>query len=363
MSLEILGIGTAVPVHTIVQQDAAEFAKALCCRTEQEIKQLEMLYKRTRIRTRGSVLLERENGSGLQQTFFPSAPGSSGQGPTTEERMKRYEKEAAPLALAACERALYESQVLPSKITHLITVSCTGFAAPGVDIALIKELGLQKNVARMHVGFMGCHGALNGLRIASALADSELESCILLCAVELCSLHFFYGWDPEKIIANGLFADGAAALIGAPAGEKNSNTWKVQATGSALFPNSENAMTWRIGNHGFEMTLSASVPVLIVTHLRTILIEWLTKHGTSIEEIRSWAIHPGGPRIINEIAACLNLPEKMVAVSRSILAEHGNMSSPTLLFILQRLRQEKAPRPCLALGFGPGLAAEMALFA
>ncbi len=361
MAMAILGMGTALPAYSIAQQDSAGFAKALCCINERQSHLLETLYKRTRIRRRASVLLRAGNGSAPEQDFFSPQKDASGKGPTTQVRMQRYAQEAAPLALVAAAKALRQSGLAASRITHLITVSCTGFAAPGVDIGLVKQLGLRTDVGRMHVGFMGCHGVINGLRIAEALATSNPASRVLLCAVELCSLHFAYGWDPANIVANGLFADGAAALVGACETKRNANGLRVKAIGSFIFPDSEDAMTWRIGDHGFEMTLSNRVPALITKHLGPLLRAWLGKQRTSIEKIRSWAVHPGGPRLIDEVAARLDLPEPMLAASRDVLAECGNMSSPTLLFILERLQLAGAPRPCLMLGFGPGLVAEMAL--
>lgn len=363
MSLTILGIGTAQPLHAITQHDAAELAKTFCIHDEQRVRLLEALYKRTQIQKRRSVLLEESNGSGLRQSFFLPAAGSADRGPSTERRMQRYAQEAAPLALAASRRALTQAQLPQSRLTHLVTVSCTGFAAPGVDIRLIKELGLSPAISRTHIGFMGCHGALNGLRVVSAMADADANARVLLCAVELCSLHFYYGWDSEKTIANALFADGAAALIAAPAFQEPTEAWRLTASGSYLMPDSEDAMSWRIGDNGFEMTLSARIPAILADYLRPWLEDWLKQNGLTLDQVGSWAIHPGGPRIINSVAACLRLSNRAIAVSREVLAECGNMSSPTLLFILERLRAAKAPRPCVALGFGPGMVAEAALFA
>jgi predicted naringenin-chalcone synthase len=239
-----------------------------------------------------------------------------------------------------------------------VTVSCTGFTAPGVDIGLIRELGLKPTVARTHVGFMGCHGAINGLRVAAAFAKSDPQARILLCAVELCSLHYHYGWDPKKAVANALFADGAAALVGAPSIATAPGTWQLAATGSCLIPASEFAMTWTIGDRGFEMTLSTRIPGIIAAHLRPWLESWLDGMGYGLEGIASWATHPGGPRILGAVEEGLALPRGALAASHEILAECGNMSSPTLLFILERLRAQGAPRPCVALAFGPGLVVE-----
>jgi predicted naringenin-chalcone synthase len=138
--------------------------------------------------------------------------------------------------------------------------------------------------------------------------------------------------------------------------------WQVAATGSCLIPDSEDTMTWRIGNNGFVMSLSSRVPELIGTHLRPWMEAWLKESGFTIPDIQSWAVHPGGPRILSSTCKALDLDKDAVAVSREVLKEHGNMSSPTILFILKRLRDRNAPRPCVALGFGPGLMAEATLF-
>jgi predicted naringenin-chalcone synthase len=226
----------------------------------------------------------------------------------------------------------------------------------------MRGLGLPATVERTHVGYMGCHGALNGLRVARGYADADPGARVLLCAVELCSLHYYYGWSPGLMIANALFADGAAAVVGAPAAAAPADAWCAAATGSCLVPDSAKAMTWTVGDHGFEMSLARQVPALIAQHVRPWLEAWLAREGVALEEVGSWAVHPGGPRILDAVEEGLGLPRAATAVSRAVLAEHGNMSSPTVLFVLGRLWAAGAPRPCVALGFGPGLVAEAALF-
>src|SRR6266851_4197786 len=160
------------------------------------------------------------------------------------------------------------------------------------------------------------------------------------------------------MIANALFADGAAAVIGVPTAAAPAGAWRVAAAGSCLVPDSTDAMTWTIGDHGFEMTLSKRVPDLIARHVRPWLERWLDGHGVALDGVRSWALHPGGPRILTAVEEGLPLSPRATAVSREVFAACGNMSSPTLLFILDRLRATNAPRPCVALAFGPGLMAE-----
>jgi predicted naringenin-chalcone synthase len=246
-------------------------------------------------------------------------------------------------------------------VTHLVTVSCTGFYAPGVDATLIRTLGLPPTVQRTHIGYMGCHGAFNGLCAANAFSTAEPNAHVLLCAVELCTLHYHYNRDVQSVIANALFGDGAAAIVGASDVLALADAWRVAATGSCLIPDSQTAMTWTIGDHGFEMSLSKAVPRLIAQHLRPWLEDWLHRQGVAVDEVGSWAVHPGGPRILDAVEESLGLPRGATDVSRAVLAEHGNMSSPTILFILDRLRAADAPRPCVALGFGPGLMAEALL--
>jgi len=363
MSLAIESIGTAVPRHSIRQEDAAMFAMACCEEGAKRTKLVPALYRRSGVKKRHCVVLNESSGGEpfQQQAFYQPMDSTVDRGPTTAGRMQAYADPAAELAIRATTEALSKSETQSSEITHLVTVSCSGFSAPGFDIGLIKELGLKANVSRTHIGFMGCHGALNGLRVAKAFAESDPAARVVMCAVELCSLHHQYGWDPNRIVSNALFADGAAAVVGRAAKTNTNDQWQVAAHGSAILPETEDLMKWCIGDHGFEMTLSPRVPDTIRQSLLPQLKQWLTEQGTSLEEISSWAIHPGGPKILDACAEAVGLGGNAMEPSRSVLANFGNMSSPTVLFILNELRAANAPRPCVMLAFGPGLAIEMAL--
>jgi len=345
------------------QQQATELAHEVICQDEQQRRMLSVLYRKAGVENRYTVLPHQIAKEWLPVDSSTAQPGvPCTLGPTTAERMQFFAEHAPKMALRAAEEALAQAAIPRGDITHLVTVSCTGFDAPGVDVALLRGLGLQPTTQRIQVGFMGCHGAINGMRAAQAIAGSDPGAKVLLCAAEVCSLHYRFAWDPERIIANALFGDGAAAMVGGAASHETRHAWSVAATGCCLIPNSTDAMTWRIGDHGFEMSLHAQVPDLIHKHLRPWLEKWLPQQGESLDSIQSWAIHPGGPRILSAIAESLNLPPEATSVSREILAGYGNMSSPTVLFIINRLRELNAPRPCLALGFGPGMFAEAALF-
>lgn len=366
MDFTILGLGTALPPHCMTQEAASELAQQVCCTSQEQARMLNVLYRRSGVKTRYTVFPHRAileycrpdesvsptNDAGGVATLAPSSL-------TTEQRMRMYEQHAFPLALRAAQSALADSGTMPEEITHLVTASCTGFAAPGVDVALIERLALRPTVERVHVGFMGCHGAINGLRVAKGLASDAPEARVLLCAVELCSIHFQVQWDPKRFVGNAIFGDGAGALVGR--GTSAKSDWRVAATGSCLLSDSTDAMSWAIRDHGFEMELSPRVPDLIKERLRSWFEPWLMRQGFGLADVGSWAVHPGGPRILNAVEESLGLGPQALAVSREVLSQCGNMSSPTVLFILDRLRQRAAPRPCVMLGFGPGLAAEAAL--
>jgi len=363
MPLHIHGLGTAVPPHSVSQEDAVEGAALRGCASPEQQRQLKALYRLTRVRKRHSVVLESDSGPiETRQSFFPPMRDQDDRGPTTDERMARYEREAPALGAQAARLALESAGRAPGDVTHVVTVSCTGFAAPNFDLGIVRELVLPWTVARTHVGFMGCHAALNGLRIASVYADADPGACILVCAVELCSLHYQYGWNSNLAVSNGIFADGAAALVGGGAPGPSGDDWVLARSGSSLLEDSAELMAWRIGNHGFEIALSARVPGVIEAALTPWLDGWLAAQQLAKRQIATWAVHPGGPRILESVAAATGIGRADYAVSQEVLSEFGNMSSPTILFILDRLRQRRAPRPCLALGFGPGLAVEAALF-
>lgn len=351
-----------MPEYSIDRDGAVAYASRVSCWTDEHRRLLPKLYRLSGVERRASVLLEKPEDELERQSFFPIPGTDDDLGPTMRPRMAKYEADAGPLALRAAEKAMSGSGVAPEYITHLVTVSCSGFYAPSTDVYLIKALGLKPTVERTHVGFMGCHGAFNGLRVAKGFVESNPAAKVLVCAVELCSLHYQYGWDPEQVVANALFADGAGAVVGGATQNGDAGAWRLAATGSCLIPESEDAMTWKLGDHGFQMTLSARVPDLICAHLRPWMESWLAEQGMGIESVATWAVHPGGPRILKAAGKALGLERDAMGVSRDILSQCGNMSSPTILFILERLRSEGAPRPCVALGFGPGLVAEAMLF-
>ncbi len=346
--VNVLGIGTALPENIASQEQAIAVARRLHPHSPELDRTLRALYRRTGVVTRHSVL-DPSTGAPLEADPIT----------TTAQRMAMFEAFAPPLGERSSRQALEAARLESREITHLVTVSCTGAAAPGIDIDLAERLALRRDVSRTHVGFMGCYGALAGMRVAAAYA-SDPDARVLLCAVELCTIHFHHGHDPEKMVANALFADGSGAAV-LSAGPAPAGAFRVIGNGSFLIPDSREMMSWRIGDHGFEMSLSARVPERIEEHLRPWIEEWLGSLGTRLGDVQSFAVHPGGPRILSAVEKALGIGAEQTRVSREILESHGNMSSPTVLFILQRQRSLGLRGPTLALGFGPGLVAETAL--
>jgi predicted naringenin-chalcone synthase len=340
----IAGFGLAVPEHHATQEAAAEHAKLRTCATVKQQRVLEQLYRRTGIKTR--------HHSGQ---IYPLASS-----PTTGQRMQIYAERAPALAEIAAGIAINDAEISADEITHVITVSCTGFMAPALDVQLIKRLELNPDIGRMHLGFMGCHGAFNALRAAQSIIAQDASNVVLVSCTELCSLHFQYGWEPNSIVANSLFADGSAAVILKGAGIASGGKRTIRDFKSCIVPDSEDAMTWRIADTGFVMTLDVSVPAILRQHLKPWLSAWLAPKDLTLEDVPLWAVHPGGNRILDAVSDSLSLDEEKMRSSFDIYERFGNMSSPTVLFILASMADSSGP--CIALGFGPGLSMEAILF-
>jgi len=362
----IVGIGCCTPPESASQLQASTFMQERSALTGTAAGLCAVLHQKSGVDKRHSVVLleTREDSSPLLQDFYTLKSSPQGNGPSTATRMELFSKVAPALGVQAARLALADAKRAPAEITHIITVSCTGFAAPGMDHALITELELADTTERTHVGFMGCHAAINALRVADGLVRSSPDAVVLIVTVELCTLHLQYTSRPDRMLANALFADGAAAALVARPRDGDGRMVMVEATGSCMFPGTSSAMAWEITDNGFAMTLDKSVPVLIRAHLYPWLEKWLSPGTTPIariKEIGSFAIHPGGPRVLDSVRDALGIDEAKMQPSRDILRQYGNMSSCTVLFILRSLLDARCSGPVLMLAFGPGLTAEGAV--
>jgi predicted naringenin-chalcone synthase len=271
--------------------------------------------------------------------------------PNTETRMRLYAEEAPKLALEAIARLKEQADL--DGVTHLVVASCTGFVAPGIDQIIARALGLD-DVERTLVGFMGCYAAVSALRTAFHIVRSDPDARVLAVTIELCTLHLQKTQKLENLLAMLQFSDGAGAALvtAAPGGLEMSHPFSRNLEDSAEL------IQWKIGNTGFEMTLSGEVPHRIRTALEKPEVRATLYNGWGADEIDSWAVHAGGRSILDAVEKGLELPQGALFASRDVLARRGNMSSATLMFVLSDLIGRPDTRRGVAIAFGPGLAAE-----
>jgi len=279
---------------------------------------------------------------------------------TTAERMQRFLELAVPLTCEAVTRALDSAGLVPTDVDQFTVVSCTGYSTPGIDILVARELGMKPDVERLNVGHMGCYAALPALASVTNAAIARGQIGMLAC-VELTSLHVQPATDDvEQIVAHALFSDAAAAVAIVPGGGGIEVVDLIARTDS----DTADLMTWQITDQGFRMRLSSKVPGVLDRHVLSLTQELLGRHGLTTDDIAHWAIHPGGPRIIDTVARRLGLDDDAVADSRETLRTHGNCSSATTLLVLERMSASgrlQADDHIVAMAFGPGLTLYAAL--
>jgi predicted naringenin-chalcone synthase len=269
---------------------------------------------------------------------------------STGTRMERYLVEALPLGKDAISAALGQAGLTGSEVGMLVVCSCTGYVTPGLDILLARDLGLPADARRVFVGHMGCYAALPGLGVASDYVALNGRPAVLLC-VELTSLHVQPPTvDPQQVVAHALFSDAAAAVVLVP----DTAGWGVAEVSSLTDTTTADYMTWHVTDLGFRMGLSPHVPDVLSRHVEPLVAGLLARNGLAVSDVEAWAVHPGGPRILDVVRDQLGLVEADLAPSRATLAEHGNCSSPTVLMIVDQLRRH-ADGPVVAMAFGPGL--------
>ncbi len=275
--------------------------------------------------------------------------------PSTAERMQVYAEQALPLASLALEPLLANEDL--AAITHLIITSCTGFYAPGLDIDILQHFGLNKNISRTLIGFMGCYAAVPALRQAFDIVRSQPTARVLMVNLEICSLHFRPNAPLDQQLSFLLFADGAAASIisAKPQGVRLDSFY------TAVMPNTLDLMRWTISDDGFYMDLDAKIPETLKVCLQQERQNIL--NSNAVQDMASWAVHPGGRAILDAVQSELDLPETALQFSRWVLKNYGNMSSPTIMFVLQKIMQDEASRgKGCGMAFGPGLTLESFLY-
>ena len=351
----ILAVATAVPPHVYQQEDVAKIMIATFGLNKEKAELANKIYRNSAIAKRHFVFDDFrkpfDERAFLGSQYPESLPGMS-------VRNDLYRQEAPKLAEQAARQALTSWGGDPASITHIISVSCTGVMAPGIEFHLTQNLGLSPSVNRLGVNFMGCFGAIKALSVARAFAQENPINRVLLVCTELCSLHIKAGDDGETITGNSLFADGsAAAIIGSNPNSQESPLWEIFRFYSLGFENTLDKMSWEAGDHGFIMRLSHTVPVLIKRRIKA-FTEALLMDNVRTDQC-DWAIHPGGKSILQAVEKSLQLDAQQTKASWKTLKDYGNMSSATFLFVLEALARQKTRQEWTAgLGFGPGLSAE-----
>jgi predicted naringenin-chalcone synthase len=281
---------------------------------------------------------------------------------STERRMRRYQVEAVPLSKEAVGRALTDAGIAADQLGLFAVCSCTGYATPGLDILLARDMGMSPNVQRLFVGHMGCYAALPGLSSVTDFVVARGRPAMLLCA-ELTSLHIQppdARADIQQIVSHALFSDAAAAVVLTPGDDRPG--YAVTEVAAVTDTTTADHMTWDVTDLGFRMGLSPRVPQVLALHVRKLVDDLLARHELAIGDVDGWAVHPGGPKILDVVQEHLGLAADDLAASRGVLSAYGNCSSPTVLLVLDALRRRPVPpRRVVMLAFGPGLTLYVAL--
>lgn len=363
MSSCISAIGTANPKYRIPQNDIYRFmVRAFDLDTNNQAR-LKNIYDHSGIEHRYSVIPDFGEVKSKNYSFFKDTPDFE-PFPGTRERLRLYQDTAGDIAVEAAKNCLGSlDQDLTSRISHLITVSCTGMHAPGIDIELVEKLGLNRHVERTCINFMGCYGALNALKTADYICRAENTAKVLIVSIELCTLHFQKESTLDNWVANSLFSDGAAAVIveNNSSRTRTGNSLVLETFYSEFVHEARKEMGWHMGDTGFEMTLTSKVSKLIQKHIGTISERLLEKAGLSLENIDRYAIHPGGRKILEAAESALGFPLEANKFGYEILRDYGNMSSASILFVLKKLLEDPTAvngENILGFAFGPGLTVE-----
>jgi predicted naringenin-chalcone synthase len=356
---KITSIATALPPYRHQQQDIMHFMQNVYALNEVEKRKLKYLYAHSGIETRYSVI-EDYGLSAADWSFYPASENLQ-PFPSLEKRMEWYNKTACPLSVQSIEKCV-SNKIDKSEITHLITVSCTGMSAPGLDLQIVEAMNLAVNIFRTSLNFMGCYGAVHALKLADAICNSDTAAKVVVVCTELCTLHFQNESKADNIASSLLFSDGSAAMLIT----SNQNVLPgitIQNFYSEISYRGKADMSWELSSKGFLMTLSGYVPELIEEDFEQLFQNALQHGNIKKDEITHWCVHPGGKRILSAIQKSIDILPEALQPSYDVLRDYGNMSSPTILFVLEKIAKQLQETPTesakiFGAAFGPGLTME-----
>ena len=355
---KIISIATGVPGYKHSQSDLFSYADEVYNKNEQDSRKLGFLYRQSGIEYRHSVMADFSIPE-EERTFFSTTAIEESE-PDIGKRMEIFNEFAAPLSVETIEKCI-DGKINKQEITHLITVSCTGMSAPGLDLQVMEMMDLPRTIVRTSVNFMGCYAAIHAIKIADAFCNSSPDANIIVVCTEFCTLHFQKEFSVDNLTSSLLFADGCAALL--MQGDKAGKGLRLENFYSDVLFKGKKDMSWEISNNGFLMTLSGYIPELIKADFEKLVSSALQKTGRKKEDVTNWCIHPGGKKILQSIAESLQLQKEDFLPSYEVLNDFGNMSSPTILFVLQKIMnelEENKVKEAVIFGaaFGPGLTME-----
>jgi predicted naringenin-chalcone synthase len=360
---KIISIGTAVPKYSAKQSTILDFMQT-AYNDNNASRMLKVLFNYSGINTRYSVLPDFDN-SLPDHVLFSENQCT----PTVMDRADIFKEHAVKLAIEAIRNSLNKlnKSIDEFEITHLITVTCTGIYAPGIDAAIIEQLELPNDIFHTSINFMGCNAAFPALKLADMIAKTDPNSKVVIVCVELCTLHFQPKNNHDNLLSNTIFGDGAAAVLVVPDNLTNidyQGGMSINGFYSLLLNKGKDLMSWNITPVNFEMVLDARIPEFIGDEVDELVLKAGKKLNITTDKIDRWAIHPGGKKILDTIKKQLKLNDSDLQYSYKVLDEYGNMSSPTILFVLNEIMQElhKPDETIFSIGFGPGLSIETAMF-
>lgn len=356
---KISSIAAAVPQYRHEQKDILPFMQRVYAMNEPDKRKMKFLYQQSGINTRYSVLPD----YGLQAndwTFYPATENLE-PFPDLELRMEWYNKAAAPLSVSAIEKCI-DGRISKEKITHLITASCTGMSAPGLDLQVVEAMGLSPKIFRTSLNFMGCYAAIHALKLADALCSENRDAHVMIVCTELCTLHFQKENSIDNITSSLLFGDGAAAVLVTHDSNRQTGL-RIKNFYSEVAFKGKQHMSWQLSSLGFLMKLSNYLPDLIEEDFDSLVQNALSQAGIHKSDISHWCIHPGGKKILTSIQKSINIPEESLRQSYNVLRDYGNMSSPTILFVLKEIMAQlknnsQHKTNIFGAAFGPGLTME-----
>jgi predicted naringenin-chalcone synthase len=353
---KIISIGTAVPAYKHEQSEILHFMRRIYAFNEKDRRSLNFLYRQSGIKSRYSVLPDYSLPPS-EWSFYPATENLE-PFPGLEQRMEIFNTYAPELSASAIDNCI-KDQIDIQDITHLITVTCTGLSAPGLDLQLMEILNLPKSIFRTSVNFMGCYAAIHALKIADAFCAADPGAKVLIVCTELCTLHFQQAPVIDNITSSLIFGDGSAAVL--VTGDNHTGGFPILGFYGEVMAKGKQDMSWTLSSTGFSMTLSSYIPDLILEDFGDLVSAALQKHGINFSQITQWSIHPGGRKILEVIEKSLSLKKDNLDAAYNVLRDYGNMSSPTILFVLKyildRLSTDKQEN-IFGAAFGPGLTME-----